>query len=327
VLLLIVAACGLQAEPAKVHRLGDSEIELVFQELLRQRRTWYSTEGCGTKDPWHPPLEFLLSRAYPKKTEQFALELLEDPESCVPDLHFALNFLPRLSPKTSARMEAVLVGLVHHLDDYLPCRALETLSSLHGLARYRALFQEHCLRGCAETFEALAYEVDPATIRFLEDLEIREKGQDPRFDSKRLSIQAHEALERIKILAAPNWKKQIEFLLQERTSGRVFWAEEVAARRAPELLRAYYQREVDADRKRLLPLLWRPGGESFVRRFLDSWELKEAGGDFNWNLYALADWGGELTPLEKLRLTRFGLLGDAEPRLIEILKPSIPWLK
>jgi hypothetical protein len=325
--LLIFAVCGLQAEPApaKAHRLRDPEIVDLFQEILRGWRSRCFIDGCGDRGPWFPPVEFLFTLAYPEKSERFAQELLEDPESTVPDRHFALNLLPRLSRQTSQGMESLLVGLVDHLEVDLADAALEKLSSLYGLSRHRALFREHCTRGCPLAFEVLAYEVNPETIRFLEDLEIREKGQDPRFDSKRLSIQAHEALERIKILASTDWMKRIEVLLsKEEPDGRQDWAEQVATRKAPEVGRAYYKRKVEVDRKRLMPLLGRPDGESFGRRFLDSWDLKEATSDFNFNLLALADWGGELTPLEKLRLTRFGLLGNAEPRLIEIMKVRIP---
>lgn len=222
-------------------------------------------------------------------------------------------------------MEALLVGLADDLEVDLADAALEKLSSLYGLSRHRVLFQKHCIRGCFKAFEALAYEVNQETIRFLEELEAREKGQDPEFDTKKLSIQAHEALDRIKILASPEWRSTIAALLsKEESDSRQDWAEEVAARNAPELVRGYYARKVEVDRKRLLPLLAGAGGEPFGRRFLESWDLKEASCEFNWNLFALADWGGELTPMEKVRLIRFGLLGDAEPRLIELMKVRTP---
>jgi len=179
----------------------------------------------------------------------------------------------------------------------------------------------HCKEGRHEAFEALSTEVEPETIRFLNGLSKEAEQLDPRFDLKQLSRQCRNALDRIHILEKPDWKKIIASLLST-TQGD--WAEVIAARKAPELLRDHYRRLLEADRKRLEPLLRQSLGPedsgSFEYRFVHALPLKEVSGDFTFNLHALADYGGELTPREKQRLYHFGLLGGAEQRLLELLR-------
>jgi len=312
---LILAIFGGQDGPTAPRRLPDLEIAEVFQKVLGRWRESCATAGeCGTRGPWRPGPEYLFATAYPEKTEQFARELLEDPKTSIPDLHFALNLLPWVTSRTSRELESLFVRLADHPQSSLVDAALHKLSSPHGLNRHRELLKRRSRDGFSLAIEALSYDVDPENVRFLTELQ-ENRERDPRFDEMQVAPKCRIALERIRILGLPEWRKEIESQLR---SGPDRWAEAIAARKAPELLRDHYRRLLTPDRRNLELLLRQ--SESFTSRFANALEIQGVSGDFDFNLFGLADFGGELSRLEKRRLYHLGLLGGAERRLLELLR-------
>jgi hypothetical protein len=192
--------------------------------------------------------------------------------------------------------------------------AVERMSSPYGIGRHRELLQELCAEGERSAFAALSYDADPGTIRFLTELEIKER-KDPRVDTLQISRQCREVLDGIRILASPDWRRSLEDLISEKKrSERTDWAEDAADHLAPELLIPLLRRQVEEDRRRLA---WRRP-ISFVRGAA----MTLPSDDYTFNLLVFAELGGHLMPHEKKRLIRLGFLGDSGKRLVEHLRET-----
>jgi len=112
-------------------------------------------------------------------------------------------------------------------------------------------------------------------------------------------------------------------LRPEELEGHGHWAENAANRLDPSLVFPRRRRAVQEDRRRFQDLLRRSTDpKALEARFALGEGIKEIDDSSIFNLIDFSHFGGELTPLEKQRLTHLGFLGDAGKCLAKHLRAT-----
>lgn len=300
-------------------RLRETEREWIFREILRLYRNWWLTPGkCGTPNPWlsqeygsHHTEGRLFARAYPEHAERLALEVLRDPEAPHAGRSYAWFVLGLLAPRTNPDIEQFLVEKSSDTaedDEYD-----ESQSALYCLAQRR--FDERCLALCrtqcrqenSTAFYLLSQVVDPASIPLLKELTTW--SEDHYYPIGAIPRNAEGTLEKIAVLQAADWEAKLQrYLLKWREESlyrETRWALATAERRGMKSLKATLEKRLNKARERGEPV--RPS-VSYPEDF-----------DIDHILVAYAKAGGELRPEERKYLCQYGILGDSEERLMEIM--------
>ncbi len=303
--------------PAKPSRLSAEEAEHLLGRILSRiqddyRRT-FRGGGCGTLGPWlsedrsgNGPKARLFARAYPELAKRRVLEILEDPEAPAPDRHFALQMLGSVEEWTSDRLEEALRSLVELGDEgsaYLP---LWELGRRDPGLRHIDLYHRECHRGNLAAFQILSFTFQRTSVALFEQLMLQSRNRHRPLGS--IPDEAEDGLRRLRILQSDRWAETVERMLRVPPKAgsedyyeiyRDFgWACEVAVRRGlPSLL------DCLAERARTQPA----GGDT-------------RSDDADRALAKFGGLGGELTPSEFGRLRQNGFVGDAEERLLEIVR-------
>jgi hypothetical protein len=329
----------------RIGMLKEPEIEKLF-DLLRDRRRsaykYWGLSGCGNRDPWMwwmSEQSFLhadhFADLYPEYAQRRALQILRDRTTFLGDLLFALQLIkPRLFPLSEA-LEGELVRLAEDEEAGLSWSAQALLGFSDRAQFHRPLFRTLAANGSEMAFDLLSLDPDPESIAFLKDLSRTRPGpEDPRRGNP---FRAAEALERLAILAAPDWKRQVTELLKREMTVDLddawgWWAETVAEKRLPEEGLAHYRRYIESIRKKLAPSFRnlkeadeKLHGRSFLDQCIRGAMVPGTSLNYDVALLGYATQGGELTVWEAKRLEYYGYVGDRESRLKEILEPGFRW--
>jgi hypothetical protein len=329
----------------RIGLLKEPELEKLLDLLMDRRRAIYKywgLPGCGYPDPWMSWMAegaFLqadhFSDLYPEYAQRRALKILEDRTTFLGELLFALHLIkPKLCPLSEA-LEGQLVRLAEDDESSLSWRAQALLGFSDRARFHRPLFRTLAAKGSEMAFDLLSLDSDPESIAFLKNLSRMTPGpEDPGWGNP---FRAAEALERLAILDAPDWKRQVtELLKREMTvdsdDAWGWWADTVAEKQLPEEGLAYYRRYIESVRKKLSPSFRnlkeadaKLRGRSFLDQCIRGAMVPGTALNYDVALLGYATQGGELTVWEAKRLEYFGYLGDREARLQEILKPGFRW--
>lgn len=260
---------------------------------------------------WHLTEGRLFARAYPEFAEKLALELLRDPEAPISDRWYGWFILGVLAPRTNPALEEFLVEKTSDTledDDWDESQfALSCLAGRRLDERCLALCRVQIRRGNPEAFFILSQVVDPLSIPVLKELATwKKEGSYPVSEVPR---EAEETLRKIAILESGDWESKLQrYLLHWREYyhyREARWALAAAKRRGMGSLKSTLEKRVNEARRI---------GEPFT----PSWSYPE---DFNIDriLVAYTEAGGELLPEEEKYLRAYGLWGDAEARLLEVM--------
>jgi hypothetical protein len=336
--------------PPHAPRLAPREIEALFWLILELREEVVASRDracpveCAIHESWlrrtlvsHELEGRLFARAFPEFVERYALQVLSDSAPDRWEVQFMFEILGALASRDHPRLEAAIARWVRHPDSTLTSHAIALLTPPSRLRRHRSLFQELCARGERTAIEPLTYDADAQTMRFFQEL--KKSGTVMLHDRNILPVLCDGALAKMAIHLAPDRWARIEKMLTAGPYGmeglEYYWASNVAWREDPSLMRKVVERHLQEYRKKYGPLLeqdaldgfpsWtvldpRLARRRFSERFVLFPEVPELPEHFDAILLDHAGSGGDLTPIERRRLRTFGLIGDPEDLLLEILE-------
>jgi hypothetical protein len=258
----------------------------------------------------------LLALAFPDSVEKAATSVALDPNADRLDRNCAIAMMSHLCEVGRTGSMSSLQSLTRDPDSLVADCALASIAVADKEGTRKDLYWDACRRGSLTAFELASLWVDSGTLSEMKIL------------AKNGRHHAEMVLERLEVLASPQWENHLESLLRDPASynPRDFdWALAVQYLRKSEAITQLLRDRLDRGYQVALTQ-WRSESghsqqRSFEQEFSSSAEASHRTGDSHYDDILMTYWyaGGKLRDPEAARLHTFGYACDPKERLEELL--------